>query len=426
MEALKAARERTPDLVLTDVMMPRLDGFGLLKALRADEQLKTVPVILLSARAGEEASVEGIESGADDYLIKPFSARELVARVDAHLKMARLRTEGEEALRESEQRLRLSVDNVQEYALVQTDTEGKLTSWNPGAERLFGYSAAEILGHSFSRLLNVEDREVGVLDRELACVLNSGDSRDERWLVRNDGSQFWAQSIAEPVLDETGRLRGVVKVIRDETERKRSEERQSLLMAELNHRVKNTLATVQSMASQTLRGSTDPQQFVEKFKARLQALSRAHNLLTQRSWESAGVNELVHGQLTLGGDIDRITVNGPTALLTAQSTVALSLVLHELGTNARKYGVLAAPTGRLDLSWRIGSPEPMLLIEWAERGGPPVAHPQKRGFGTRLIEKSLGGVGSPELQFNSGGLRCAIQVPLLPKKNENTSRPEVA
>jgi two-component sensor histidine kinase len=215
-------------------------------------------------------------------------------------------------------------------------------------------------------------------------------------------------------------------VIRDETERKRSEERQSLLMAELNHRVKNTLATVQSMASQTLRGSTDPQQFVEKFRARLQALSRAHNLLTQRSWESADINDLVHEQLTLGGDIDRIIVNGPPALLTAQSAVALSLVLHELGTNARKYGALAAPTGRLDINWRIGTPEPMLLIDWAERGGPPVALSQKRGFGTTLIEKSLWGVGgSAELQFNTGGLHCAIHVPLLPKKNENASRPEV-
>jgi PAS domain S-box-containing protein len=607
LDALKAARERTPDLVLTDVMMPRLDGFGLLKELRADERLKTVPVILLSARAGEEASVEGIESGADDYLIKPFSARELVARVDANLKMARLRSEGERALRESEaklaieladsqqlqrvssrlirddnvgllyddfldaaralmrsdmasiqrlvperhelfllaqqgfapesakfwewvetgdttscgvalargeavivrdvevwdlvkgtedllhyrlsgiramlstplvsrdghlvgvisthwrevhqpterelrlldvlarqaadlieraraqealseseQRFRLLVDNVQGYALVQTDPEGKLTSWNPGAERLFGYNPAEILGHSFSRLLTIEDQQAGVLNQELACVLNGIGQRDERWLVRKDGSRFWAQSITEPVREEADRLRGVVKVIRDETERKRSEERQSLLMSELNHRVKNTLATVQAIASQTLRGAADPRQFVEKFKARLQALSSAHDVLTRRNWESADITDLVHDQLAMDGDVDRITVHGPAALLTPQSAVALSLVLHELGTNARKYGALAAPTGRLDVQWRVGAPEPMLYIEWAETGGPPVAEPQKRGFGTMLIEKSLGGVGgSAALRFDVGGLQCAIQVPLSPKNNGHTSRPEV-
>jgi PAS domain S-box-containing protein len=402
LDALKAARERAPDLVLTDVMMPRLDGFGLLRELRADERLKTVPVIMLSARAGEEASVEGIESGADDYLIKPFSARELVARVDANLKLARLRTEGEKALRESEQRFRLLVENVQEYALVQTDPEGKLTSWNPGAERLFGYSAAEIMGRSFLRLLTIEDQQAGVLNQELACVFKGAGQRDERWLVRKDGSHFWAQSITEPVHEEGGRLRGVVKVIRDETERKRSEERQSLLMSELNHRVKNTLATVQAIASQTFRGA-DPGQFLEKFKARLQALARAHSVLTRRNWESADVTDLVRDQLAMDLDIDRITLHGPAALLTPQSAVALSLVLHELGTNARKYGALAGPRGRLDVHWREGAPEPMLHIEWTETGGPPVAEPQQRGFGTMLIEKSLEGVGgSVELRFPVG------------------------
>jgi PAS domain S-box-containing protein len=607
LEGLKAARVHTPDLVLTDVMMPRLDGFGLLRELRADERLKTTPVIMLSARAGEEASVEGIEGGADDYLIKPFSARELIARVDANLKMARLRTEGERALRESEakleieladtqqlqrisssfikedniaslyeeildvtralmrsdmasiqrlvpdrhelfllaqqgfapesakfwewvpadgttscgvalahgetvivfdvelwdlakgtedlshyrlsgirallstplisragrlvgvisthwrevhqpterelrlldvlarqaadlierrtaeealhgseQRFRSLVENVQEYALFQTDPEGNLTSWNRGAERLFGYSSAEIMGRSFSRLLTVEDQQARVLDQELACVLNGAVQRDERWLVRKDGSHFWALSITEPIDEEAGRLRGVVKVIRDETERKRSEERQSLLMSELNHRVKNTLATVQAIASQTLRGATDPRQFVEKFKARLQALSRAHNILTRRNWESADVTDLVRDQLAMDGDVDRITAHGPAALLEPQSAVALSLVLHELGTNARKYGALAAPTGRLDVHWRVGAPEPMLHIEWAETGGPPVAEPQERGFGTMLIEKSLGGVGgSAELRFNAGGLQCAIRVPLSPKSSGNTSRPEI-
>ena len=601
LEALKAARECPPDLVLSDVMMPRLDGFGLLKELRADERLKTVPVILLSARAGEEASVEGIESGADDYLIKPFSARELVARVDAHLNMARLRTEGEkalresearlaieladtrqlqrvsgsliredniealyqqildvaralmrsdmasiqrlsperhalfllaqhgfasesakfwqwvhaddttscgvalargepvivpdvdawdfvagtedlrhyhrsqiramlstplisrdgrlvgvisthwrevhqpserelrlldvvarqaadlieragaqEALRESEQRLRLLVDSVQEYALFQTGPEGKITSWNPGAERLFGYGSAEMLGHSFSRLLTVEDQQAGVLEQELACAFTGSGQRDERWLVRKDGSHFWALSITEPVHDEAARLGGVVKVIRDETERKRSEERQSLLMSELNHRVKNTLATVQSIANQTLRGSSDPRHFMENFTARLQALSRAHDLLTRRNWESADVSDLIHDQLAMNGDIDRIKFHGPTALLMPQSVVALSLVLHELGTNARKYGALAAPTGYVDVHWQIGAPERVLHIQWAETGGPPVVEPQNRGFGTMLIEKSLGGVGgSAELRFNANGMNCAIRVPLSPKENGN-------
>ena len=128
--------------------------------------------------------------------------------------------------------------------------------------------------------------------------------------------------------------------------------------------------------------------------------------------------------MALDGDLDRITLNGPTALLTSQSTVALSLVLHELGTNARKYGALATPTGRLDVQWRIGVPEPVLHIEWTETGGPPVVEPQKRGFGTTLIEKSLRGVGgSAVLRFNAGGLSCAICIPLS-QKEEGAPPPE--
>ena len=129
--ALNAIRESAPDLVLSDVMMPNLDGLGLLRELRADERLKTVPVILLSARAGEEARVEGMEVGADDYLVKPFSARELLARVEAHLKLHRVRRDAEVTLRESERRFREMIDALP-AAIYTTDAEGRLTHFNPG------------------------------------------------------------------------------------------------------------------------------------------------------------------------------------------------------------------------------------------------------------------------------------------------------
>jgi PAS domain S-box-containing protein len=408
-DALRSAREHPPDLVLTDVMMPRLDGFGLLKELRADERLKTVPVILLSARAGEEASVEGIESGADDYLVKPFSARELLARVEAHLKMARLR-QAERTLR---QNFSLLVDNVQEYALFQTDLEGLVTSWNRGAERVFGYSNPDMLGQSAARLFTVEDQNSEVPRQEVALVAKGHHHSDARWMVRKDGSRFWGQWVTEPVYDEAGELRGIVKVLRDETERKQAEERQSLLMTELNHRVKNTLATVQAIASQTLRASPDSRHFAESFNARLRALSRAHSLLTQRNWESTDVTDIVHDQLALDGDSLQIELDGPTAPLTPQSSVALSLVLHELGTNARKYGALSVPGGQLTVKWFTDPAISVLKLEWAESGGPEVRVPERLGFGANLIEKSLGGVGgSAKLRFETGGLQCAIRLPL--------------
>jgi PAS domain S-box-containing protein len=407
LEALKAARERTPDLVLTDVMMPRLDGLGLLKEMRADEQLKTVPIILLSARAGEEARVEGVETGADDYLIKPFSARELVARVDAHLKMSRLRAEGEAALRESEERMRLAIRATRMVTWEWIPSMDRITTSDSFAD-VYGLPALARAEEGFALLLP-EDREAHTA--KVRKIAAEGGSYNSEFRIRkaDDGRVVWLEERAEAQSGSDGNVKRVIGVTLDITERKRSEERQSLLMAELNHRVKNTLATVQSIASQTLRGSTEPSQFVENFKARLQALSRAHSLLTRRHWEGADVTDVVQDQLAIDGDLERIKLLGPRALLTSQSTVALSLVLHELGTNARKYGALAVPTGRLDVHWRIGEPEPVLHIEWAETGGPPVMEPQKRGFGTTLIEKSLRGVGgSAELRFNAGGLSCAI------------------
>lgn len=325
------------------------------------------------------------------------------------------RARAERALRESEERFRLLVDNVQEYALLQTDLEGRVTSWNPGAERLFGYASAEILRQYASTLLTSDDQQADILQREMERVLKGAREQDARWLVRKDGTRFWAQWVTEPVRDATGQLRGVAKVLRDETERKRAEERQLLLMGELNHRVKNTLASVQSIASQTLRSTSNPDEFVTRFQGRLQALSRAHNLLTRMSWEAADVAEILHEQLTLNGDAECVSIEGPRALLGASSSLALALVIHELGTNARKYGALSVPGGRLTINWSIESDEdgPLLQLEWREHGGPVVRRPEKPGFGTTLIAHSLAGVGGKtELEFQAEGLRCRIQLPL--------------
>ncbi|MBV9761201.1 MAG: PAS domain S-box protein [Acidobacteriaceae bacterium] len=339
-------------------------------------------------------------------LITQTAAIIIVRHTDA-LERARAET----ALRASENRFRLLVENVLEYALFQTDLQGRVTSWNRGAERLFGYSGPDLSGESAARLFTAEDQQI--LDEELALVAKGKHHAEARWVVRKDGTRFWAQWVTEPVYDEAGELRGVVKVLRDETERKRAEERQLLLMGELDHRVKNTLAIVQSMATQTLRNSPDASQFVETFQARLQALARAHNLLTRQSWESANVTDIVRDQLTLNGDTERITVQGPPAFLSPSSTVALSLVLHELGTNARKYGALSAPSGRLQVLWRIGNVEPVLTVDWTESHGPSVSPPERRGFGATLIEKSLRGVGgTTKLQFLPGGLVCQMEIPL--------------
>ncbi len=229
-----------------------------------------------------------------------------------------------------------------------------------------------------------------------------------------DDADRWYMSRVLPYRSTDDRIEGVVITFIEITERKQAEERQLLLMGELNHRVKNTLATVQSIANQTQASTPDPLQFAEKFQARIQALSRAHGLLTRRSWESADVKDIVHDQVLVDDKDGNISTSGASALLKPQAAVALSLVLHELTTNARKYGSLSIPSGRLRVEWDVLDAKSVLQLEWTEAGGPPVSEPERRGFGTTLIEKSLLGVeGTARSRFEPTGFVCSIRLLLV-------------
>jgi PAS domain S-box-containing protein len=226
--ALNAVRESAPDLVLTDVMMPKLDGLGLLRELRADERLKTVPVILLSARAGEEARVEGMEAGADDYLVKPFSARELLARVEAHLKLHRLRREAELAERESERRFREIIDALP-AAIYTTDAEGRLTSFNPAAVKFSGRTPE--LGTDqwcVSWKLYYPDGAPMPHDEcPMAVALKEGRviRGEEAIAERPDGTRIWFEPYPTPLRNTEGRIVGGINMLLDITERKKAEEK---------------------------------------------------------------------------------------------------------------------------------------------------------------------------------------------------------
>ena len=233
--ALDAARARKPDLVLSDVMMPRLDGFGLLRELRADPQLCEIPVILLSARAGEEARIEGMEARADDYLIKPFSARELLALVESHLKMSRFRHEATEAVRQAERNASLlaSIVESSDDAIVSKNLEGIIMSWNQGAERLFGYTAAEVIGKSINILIPPDRLEE---EPRILARLRRGERVDhfETIRVRKDGSRLNISLTISPVKDAQGRVVGASKIARDITERVRQEQALQIANAALH------------------------------------------------------------------------------------------------------------------------------------------------------------------------------------------------
>jgi two-component sensor histidine kinase/CheY-like chemotaxis protein len=194
-----------------------------------------------------------------------------------------------------------------------------------------------------------------------------------------------------------------------EEARKEAERLQQLLISELNHRVKNTLATVGAIATQTVRAANSPGEFASSFMARLQSLGQTHTLLTDNNWQGAEVLTLVRDQLLLGGlEDDRISYVGPLVRLNPQTSLHLALVLHELGTNARKYGALSVPRGELTLRWALRSDD-KLEFEWKERNGPPVVQPSKKGFGSKLIEQSVTSRGgAAAIRYEPDGLVCEI------------------
>lgn len=299
-------------------------------------------------------------------------------------------------------------------AIVSKTLDGIITSWNAGAERIFGYTGEEMIGQPITKIIPPE-----LLSEEhhIISQLRQGNRVEHFETVRlgKHGERLDLSITVSPMRDAQGRVFGASKVARDIGERKRAQQVQRLLIDELNHRIKNTLATVQAIAQQTLRRAPDPQSFVTSFNGRIQAMARAHGLLTGNSFQSAEMGEIVREQLALEGwDRTRIAWSGPVVRLDAQPALHLSLILHELGTNARKHGALSAPDGRVVVRWAIESdPAQTLRITWEEVDGPLVTPPQTRGFGSALISQSLlAHGGKVDLDYQPTGLACTITMPL--------------
>ncbi len=216
---------------------------------------------------------------------------------------------------------------------------------------------------------------------------------------------------------------GASKVGRDITERKRAEKLQRILTDELSHRVKNTLATVQAIASQSLARARSPSDFISSFGGRLQALASAHTLLTRTQMQSADIMALVNEQVLVGAaNGDRISCSGPQLALEPQAAVHLALVLHELATNARKYGALSVPAGRLSVTWEVRTNGACsLYLTWKESDGPKVSAPRGHGFGRALIEQTVRSHGGEvSVHYHRDGLICEIDFPLPAHARANT------
>jgi two-component sensor histidine kinase len=231
-----------------------------------------------------------------------------------------------------------------------------------------------------------------------------------------------------PVEDDGGTIVAVSIVARDITERRRAEEHQRMLLAELSHRVKNTLAVVQAIAVQTLSQYGSLEEFSAAFVDRLQSLANAHTLLTRSNWAGAQLRELVAEELApySGHDGRNVTVTGEDVLLKPSAALSLAMVLHELATNASKYGALSAPAGRIEVRWhrREGDGDGRrLVLQWTESGGPGIGEPPRPGFGLRFIERCVVYelYGAVDMAFAPTGATCTISLPL--RDNVVTKRP---
>lgn len=232
-----------------------------------------------------------------------------------------------------------------------------------------------------------------------------------------DTRRFWTEDFY-PLKDEAGEVWAVGVIVHETTERRSAEEQRGLLLAELEHRVKNTLASVMSIAAHTLRDGGDLAGARELFIGRLHALSHAHDLLAAGNWQSADLAQVVRRSVEpyATGDAGRQTIDGPTVLLRPRAAVTLGMIVHELATNAAKYGSLSVPDGSLDVTWSretAAGGDPRLHLVWRERGGPPVCPPRRTGFGRTLIERGLKHDlgGEARLEFETAGLVCTLSLP---------------
>ncbi|RAK62484.1 sensor histidine kinase [Phenylobacterium kunshanense] len=327
------------------------------------------------------------------------------------------------AVRENEARL-AQITAVSPTAIYLFDFNTGSAIWAAGlTEPVYGYTPHELVAGGatlIGTLIHPEDiPSVGRRLRELAATPDGHVSEFELRVRRRDGGWRWILDRAVAFeRDGEGRVIKTLSAAIDIDERKQAEERRVMLINELNHRVKNTLASVQSIARQTLRSGRPPEQAMDLFTARLVALSAAHNVLTRENWSGAALHEIAQEALapfTTRGD-GRIRIEGPDARLCARAAVGLAMALHELATNAAKYGALSGENGRVDLTWTLDDSAPVrrLALEWRERDGPAVSPPARSGFGSRLLTQGLPGEldGTTDLVFDAAGVVCRITAPL--------------
>jgi PAS domain S-box-containing protein len=432
-EALEQLLKQDIAVILVDVCMPEFDGFQLAAMIREHPRFQRTAIIFISAiHLTDVDRLRAYEMGAVDYVPVPVIPEVLRAKVKIFAELYRKTRQLEQLNRELERRVaeRTAELEASTARLVQSEQRRSLAlaagqmgswdwdpvagdfAWDDGQYRIFGVDPQKfaVTVDNIRSLIHPEDWKH--LQNAIKPSAQSGPALQTEFRVcRPSGQMRWCVGTAVASLDATDHVVRISGVTVDITDRKEAEERQALLAREVDHRARNALALVQSIVRLT-RADTI-KSYIAAVEGRIGALSRAHTLLAQSRWNGADLRKLADEELApyRTGDTDKIVVNGPDLSLEPRAAQTLALALHELSTNAAKYGALSVLAGRVQLTWEL-KPE-RLLLRWAESGGPPVVAPASPGFGIRVIGASVERQLEGEAQFdwNPEGLHCTLSVP---------------
>jgi PAS domain S-box-containing protein len=412
--ALASAKALAPDCMLLDFHLPDLDGPEVLDGLRLPNGDMPFAIVVLTGADSGPTAARLLNAGALDYLTKQNLnydglRRSIVGSVE------RFRLIREHRALQVENSQLAAIVNASNDAIVSVTPELVVRTWNPGATAMFGYTDEEAKGRTLDELIVPEDLREGQPEHYRAIVTEGKALLVEAVRRKKDGVLVPVEINAAPIQDENDQTVAISVMFRDVTERKRAEEHVAFLMREVEHRSKNILATVQGIAQ--LTQAANYAEFLKLFNERLQALAANHALLHARQWRGTPIEDLVATQLAhFGGRSgDRLTVEGPACLLSPEAAQALGMALHELGTNAAKYGALSNASGRVALSWAIAGEgsDRRFAMSWTEIDGPPVTSPRRAGFGSLVMKEMIESAmrGRVQLDFARAGLRWRLGCP---------------
>ncbi|MGA7183836.1 MAG: response regulator [Pseudolabrys sp.] len=439
-EALELLLRHDVAVVLIDVYMPDIDGFQLAAMIRNHPRFEKTALIFISAILLTDVDrLRGYEMGAVDYVPVPVLPEVLRAKVKVFVELFRKTRQLEQLnkglearvaertaalasstlqLRQSERMRSLALAAGQMGSWEWNVARGSIV-WDQGQCEIFGVDPSTFVPtlESIQPLINPEDFEL--LDRSFRKITKTTNTfQTEFRVLRPNGDVRWCTGTAAASFDEMGRPIWLSGVTSDITERKRAEERQILLAEEVDHRARNVVAVVQSIMRLTRADSIDD--YIGALDGRIGALSNAHRLLAGSRWEGADLTRLVEEEFApyRASGNERVKSRGPNVLLPPATAQTIALALHELATNAAKYGALSVDPGYVELTWQT---EPgKLELVWTESGGPQIGPPDRRGYGSRAIvagiERQLGGL--VNFDWQASGLRCTLCVP-----HEDTSDP---